>query len=371
MEVKIRFLIRFFLFVGLISIQIGLINYYVDPGNVFSEGRYENRILDTLLSNKNANTQMNYNDRIFQKEFVGSLKKNPEIIILGASKVNQIHKDLFCDYTMINNSLGSAKIEDLLGVYGLYAKRNYFPKEVIFGIEPNYFLELDIPPSWLPLDSSYDLMLKILDSKPIHPIWKEKSSFTWSKIVTLWNWNYFITSIHYLESKIKALVAHRNVKDILGTLTIHNSLGETRNIDGSISHGNEITNVPPNEVNYKAIRILQERLPGMYNKTIDFKRISLFKKFISYLKSKNTRIIFVMCPFHPIVYDKIYTDSGYKSILEIEDYLKVYTLKNGMQIIGSFNPNILKLKDSDFYDGLHLQEKSLNKLLEPITGCIP
>ena len=67
-------------------------------------------------------------------------------------------------------------------------------------------------------------------------------------------------------------------------------------------------------------------------------------------------------PYNPLLYDHFVKKVPIIKSVEIEIY-KVFKDKEDITIIGSFNPNLNGLKNSDFYDQMHLSESGINKLL--------
>ena len=59
---------------------------------------------------------------------------------------------------------------------------------------------------------------------------------------------------------------------------------------------------------------------------------------------------------HPKAYEFIAKQVKYANVFESEDYFKKL-LNKKYKVIGSYNPYNVDLNESDFYDGMHCNEK--------------
>ncbi|MFY4760445.1 hypothetical protein ACOTV0_09420 [Aliarcobacter butzleri] len=85
----------------------------------------------------------------------------------------------------------------------------------------------------------------------------------------------------------------------------------------------------------------------------DLSNIDLFEKFINYLKNNDVNVYFYLPPYNPITYDILVSNEKYKIIEKVEDYLKKFSKKNDIKLVGSYNPHRLNLKNEHFFDGMH------------------
>lgn len=99
------------------------VNYFVDPANLFHSTQYVKGITDYLLEGKNVTGIYNCDDKLLQKYFIKGLKECPDIVVLGPSTTMGINSTFFNNKTLINSSLSSAFLEDILTIYRLYQKK--------------------------------------------------------------------------------------------------------------------------------------------------------------------------------------------------------------------------------------------------------
>jgi hypothetical protein len=68
-----------------IFILIILVNFYVDPANLFNH-KYVSGIIAYINKGYNVTHVSNYDERQFQKKWIDGFIKNPTTIVLGSSK---------------------------------------------------------------------------------------------------------------------------------------------------------------------------------------------------------------------------------------------------------------------------------------------
>ena len=78
-----------------------------------------------------------------------------------------------------------------------------------------------------------------------------------------------------------------------------------------------------------------------------------FENFIAYLKQKGTTVTFVLYPYNPISYNLLIDNKDYVIIRDVEYYLKQFSQKNKIKLLGSYNPHKFNFKSKDFTDGMH------------------
>jgi hypothetical protein len=96
-------------------------------------------------------------------------------------------------------------------------------------------------------------------------------------------------------------------------------------------------------------------------KFIDSKAFTNTIRFIDKLNSKGKCIV-TLFPFHPLFLKVNKDDIRVKNIFSLEQMLKS---KCKSTVLGSYQMENSNIYESDFYDGLHLYEKSVLKLFKP------
>ncbi|MEM9991672.1 MAG: hypothetical protein AAF738_07910, partial [Bacteroidota bacterium] len=90
--------------------------------------------------------------------------------------------------------------------------------------------------------------------------------------------------------------------------------------------------------------------------------ISKFMLLMEDMDKQGVRVAFFLAPYHPIVFDKITKD--YPKVLDSEQFIIDYAKEKSYPVIGSFNPEQTQTEDALFYDGMHLREAGVRKMIK-------
>jgi len=330
------------------------VNCFVDPANLFNSKQYVKGIADYLLEGKNVTGIYNYDYVLLQKYFITGLKECPDIVVLGPSTTMGISSVSFCPKTLINNSVASASLKELLAIYRLYEKKGFKPKKVILGLAPWFLSENNKNEQWKSLSLEYFEMLKELGINN-----KEVSQRTIipGKYNQIFSISYFRASMNFL--------LNRKSKEYFPTDKI---LNEEQTIlkDGSISRNKKERNKTPQQVT-EEVKYSINTIPNFHGldrvNELSELEIKKLEKFIVYLKKQNTEIIFFLPPYHPLVFDYITCKGNHKILIKTEEYYRSLAKKMNIEIFGAFNPERYKLDSSAFYDIVHCREEAIKTML--------
>jgi hypothetical protein len=100
---------------------------------------------------------------------------------------------------------------------------------------------------------------------------------------------------------------------------------------------------------------------------LDQPTMQLLNSFIEYLQKNEIPMMMFLSPYHPKVYEVIKSSTEYLMVAESEKWYRNLAVKHGINILGSFDPKTLNLGDSDFYDGMHLNDQSVRRIFATIT----
>jgi hypothetical protein len=95
--------------------------------------------------------------------------------------------------------------------------------------------------------------------------------------------------------------------------------------------------------------------------SLSSERIALFEKLVNSLKLEGMDVSFFWCPFHPLYYKRV---MDMKGAVKAFEYVDDYARKNNIKIIGSFNPDDVGFKNTDFYDAAHARKEAIDKLFQ-------
>jgi hypothetical protein len=324
------------------------VNYFGDAANLFSDS-YEKTIAENLLSGKNVTNVYNYNERLLQKQLINGSPVCPEVLVIGSSRAMLINSDYFAPRTFFNNSVSGASIEDLLAIFRMVEQKKCVPEKVILCLDPWTLNCKSGQTRWATLsDEYYSMFNTITGSKK-----EVKEAGESSKYIQLVSPSYFKGSLKNLFSSTKPVITKSKVNN-----------APTRLTDGSISYDLKYRSASVAEVQKRAMEYMNNGIYGIE----DFNQLSpeimmTLEKFITYLKTKNIEVLLFLAPYHPKVYEYIAKTGKYAQVIKSEKYFIELSKKCNVNLIGSFDPEILNLDDSYFYDGMHCKESAIEKIL--------
>jgi len=333
------------------------VNYFIDPANIFQNGKYEKGIADLLCDSLNITNIVNYDERLQQKFFI-ECTHQPDLLILGSSRSMLISSDFFENKNIKNNSVSGASIEDYLAIYHLYQRRKMKPKVVLFCLDPWILNDNNGQYRWMSLTDDYFLMYENIegntfgDKKDKFLIKLKNSVNKYYELVSL---SYFQESLSNLELKGRTIYypTKNKVNDTF-----------TKLIDGSICYDKKYRETSDLEVEKEAKKYINSNpIYSLGNFTNLSKRNQVtLEIFLKYLINKHIKIVIFLAPYHPVVYDFFSNSNQYKIVLETESYFEKIATKYDIQIIGSFNPHKYNLINSDFYDGMHCKKSVIERI---------
>ena len=329
-----------------ISIIIAIVNYKVDPANIFTEEAYIDGIAKIIINRHNVSNISNYDERLLLKKIVSNLKFQPDRVILGSSRIMEIGSDFYPTDTVINCGVSHANIYDITALCGILAENKRLPKKLLINLDP-FTLSDKVTNEWLSIASDYKFMLNNM----------QFSNQTEDKSDNLFNDKRFksILSFSYFKESLNFIV-NRNSKmylDIGRSIPYPNG----RFFDGTISYSKAYTN--PDTLAFETIA--KEYAVKNSNGNLDNEKVIILDKLIDYLISKNIIVEFVMIPFHPFYYTTL--NSYHKNeLIEYEKFYINFASKKGIKILGSFNPSKYGLINSNFYDAFHPSKQAIKKI---------
>ena len=329
--------------------------FYVNPDNKFHTETYSKGIAAKLLDHKCITGTVNYEKRVILKYYIKGLTKSPDAVVFGSSRAMMIDSSFFSNHNIfvLNCGVNSATLEDEMALYDMFVKRGWYPKQVILGIDPYYFNDNNPQKLYGPIREYYYDMCNRIGVQIPHD---NELNMKYGLYKDLFNPYYFQKSLLYW-------LGTGNNHSYTVTSNINNDKA-TLLSNGCITYSKEQREWSQTQSDEFARSYLSDEV--VYYK--NFKRISTsisdkLEKFIDYLKSKGVEVYILYEPYHPICYKEFISDPQYKTAVTTENYCRQVAVKKQIHFFGALNPAILGLKNSDFYDGAHLKEEALRKIL--------
>jgi len=298
-------------------------------------------VMAKALSENHAIYSSNINERNFVKNRIIFEKNQPAALVIGSSRIMQASSTV-AEFDLLNLSVSGASVEDLITIWYLSSKK-FSPEYVFIGADPWIFNLNSGQSRWNYLSEDYKNALASLGiNKQINPI-SVKSQSYFSLIA-----NRFYDSVNH--SKI---VAEDDAPSVVDKIRK----------DGSRVYNLSYTNKSADEVERGALNYISYAMNDfIYSYEVE----AILVRFVSELKRENRKVIFVLSPYHPKLFDLMRFES--RNFLEIESKFREIAKSSGVEIIGSYDPNKVGCSFEHFYDGMHPKDKCINKVFSQLKN---
>lgn len=342
-----RFLLNIFLILFPVTLIVTLINYTIDPANIFSTNLYIENIAAILSKGHNVDNVSNYDERLLQEQMIHRLNYTPDVVVLGSSRIMQVGADFFPQKRVLNCGVSHANIKDIYAIVGLLDSMKKMPAEILLNVDPGLICKFSSN-EWESLDIYYKHFISTQ--------FNDKSSNYSGSQYILRKRISSLFSIQYFQSAVLFLSKKRSKKytDVGDRLPVSSG----RLADGTIAYSYEYMHPDTAVIANNAARRGKESGAG----EIDTAQRQLFEKLLDYLKSKNIKVTLCMMPFHPEYY-KATNEYHQQQFINYTLYYKDLAFRKRVPIKGNFDGSAYSISESAFYDDSHSSKESLKKIL--------
>ena len=324
-----------------ILISTGLIISYLSS-NFFganSKNSTEHR-LAKLLINQDAVYSTKMDDRQFIKNRISLENLNPQTLVIGSSRVWQISSDIY-DNELLNLGVAGASLEDHIAIAEM-AIEKFKSKQILLGVDPWLLNKYNFQTRWKSLSNEYKLAIQNI-----------RLSNTKNQVLASTS----INLDYYVHEKILGnIYSFLNIRNLASTVDYDK---DERNFilrDGRLVYGknNRETDIKGQIIKY-----------SMYRYQFSNEFFDIYGKFINYLKNvRKMDVVLVLTPFHQLSYDL--TKKETSVFLELEEKFRALSKREGVRIVGSYDPSKTKCKLTEFYDSLHPKGICMKRIVENI-----
>ena len=343
-----KFILNIIILISPLALLIGLINYFVDPANVFSNGRYENDVAEVLLKGHNIDNLQNCDDRIFLQKMITKSVIQPNVIILGTSRAMEIPSSFFPEKKVLNCGVSHANMNDLLAIIGIFDSIEKFPEEIYIETTP-VFVERSPTEEWASLFAYHQRITKKMNLNLNTGFDNSLFSHLQKKASALFSFQYFQKSVGSF-----GLVFQKKIIDV--ETKIPKKFG--RMSDCSLTYPSSYTH--PDTT--KAIADADIYVSKSIVPEIDTNKLIVLQKLIQYLKKQHVEVYLVNTPFQPDCYKKF--EIKYHPFGRINTQINQLAQAENIKLIGTFNPTDANINRSQFYDQLHCSKSALETIFK-------
>jgi hypothetical protein len=350
-----KWLTRLGLLIFVLLASVCLFNYTVDTVGVFRTSSGLLFAAKSLTCGRVVAGFRNIDERQFQQLIIESDNREIDTIVLGSSRSMELRGRLIEGRTnragFFNHSVSGASLEDFIAIIGLYeSKRGYIPKKIIMGIDPWIFNKNSGQFRWQSIGSFYKTAMIEMYGKEAKIVATPPDIKKYKQLVT---WDYTIANV-----RASLIPSERNLFRIVDTVDTDDYLREP---DGSNHYPYAFKSRKDNIVQKEARTYVK---PPVYSleKFTELSNTQLFENFIQFLRRRDVEINLFLPPYHPLTYKLLVSKDEYKIILDVEKYLRLYSVQHNIKLFGSYDANHCNLNSEDFYDAMHWRDVATKRL---------
>ncbi|PIF05014.1 MAG: hypothetical protein CSA36_08805 [Draconibacterium sp.] len=339
-------ILRVFVVIVLPLALIAGINYGIDPDYLLNR-HYIKPLAKELLSGKMVEGPINVNSRMLKKVWMQNMK-TPEILILGSSRTLGLSQVTYPGKSFFNASVTNCSISDMYGFIGVCIEKGNFPLEVIICADQWLLGNRFVGQNQFDLRAEIAIADNAIDGKSRNRI-KMKQEYFKEKLIQLFSVKYMLRAL-----KIRGKSGLFQVADTVVT-------GKMMFFpDGSRGLPAEMENRTVEAVRKRAISYFYLSNDEKFV-NIEAEKVEQMDRLLGYLKKKNCHVWLYIPPYHPRTWSLLQASDQHAGVFKTDEAYKRLAEKYGFSVVGASNPEVLSLTENDFYDGVHLKSKSLNR----------
>jgi hypothetical protein len=348
-----HFMITFMTLVTFLFLIIASLNYFVDPLNIFSDSDDESleaELARTLAAHQNIVTT-NMDERKFQLYRIKYAELEPEVIIVGASRVLQIGKNTLRKNSL-NLGVSGATIEDHVALLDL-ATTKFKPKMIIIGTDPWIFNSASGQKRWQSLRTEYESAVTKLQPDII--VNQTISTRFYDQLI-----NYAYTK----ESLDELYKRYTSTDDVVVRYVESDAPLQDRDIirkDGSRVYNKNYANRTQEDVVANIDGWIEYSMSSYYDSK---ELLNIFTALLDHY-NKNYEVVLLLSPYHPVAYKKILEKK--QIVVEIENRIRSIASTRGIQVIGSYDPSKNNCSNEEFYDGAHPKDVCMHRIMNKLN----
>ncbi len=353
-------LLKAVLFIPIIIFVIWF-NYTVDPSALFHGDKYELSIANALLDGYSILQYEKLDERQINTLHIANSEEPMSVAIIGSSRGLQIGEDLIENRPFYNYGMISAAFIDYCNLFYTMVKEDRVPDNTVIVLDPWIFYtgpdytdhrsDLEMYQEFLSLGLGMESSYVPPDNTEIYQ--------------ALYSLSHFQATVRYY---LKERQLEEKPQQVIGDLMSFST--ELKKYDGTIVYGEAFRNRTQDEIDFDALSLANIESSSVHAfGELRKDEQEMFIKFIEYILETETNLIFMMTPYHPIVYDKEKELIDIRpGMFQVEDYIHEIGREYDIPVIGSYDPAKVGCDNSDFYDHIHVTAEGISKFIAPLIN---
>jgi hypothetical protein len=345
-----------------LGLFVVLTNYLVDPGNLFGDEEREAGMARGLLGGEAVLANFAFDELRLQQYLAEARRRSPDVLILGSSRAMPLSGRPFGGRDVVNASVSSASLEDLIALFELYEGRHLRPRVLFLGLEA-WALNGSLRNPSVSLEPELQTALRRLgrSSGPDYGSLLFRSSQRWPWL-RLASPAYFQASfLSWLAGggRVPARTGRGSEEGARAAPTEASGLIQP---DGSWEWAPRLAGRGPQEVSRLAATG-GARAPRYLEAPPDRERVELLDAFLRDVKRRGVMVIVWLAPYHPRAYEALVAGEGASGLTRAEGQIRALGEAHGISVLGSYDPNLSGTDGEAFIDSNHLRRESANALV--------
>ncbi len=371
-------------------------NYSIDCSGLYQGDLTTRTIVEYLLEGENVSNFTQMDERAVLSLYTQLIDDEdaPTTIAVGSSRVMQLGEELMGD-DFYNAGMTGADYRDIMNAVYLFDRADILPENIIINIDPwvlrsdaeyldartdvalfNEFcsVALGMSTDYEPVEETEEFMRAdaLVQAFSARFLEEEVSlsdfNITSTTLEALFDPAYFQGNLYYeARTANDDIATTEDGEEIpfvaLTDAEMQNLESETKLSDGTVFYAKSFRESSDDEVLSYAHGQAGTFLRMLQYTELDTEQCAFFEEFIDYLVEKDVNIYFMLSPYHPFTYQyqSAYNMESVSGFFEIEPYLRELAAAYDIPVIGSYDPSVLGLDESDFFDGLHVRDTGIEK----------
>jgi hypothetical protein len=351
-----------------VPLMVLAFNWFVDPVHLRDSAKYEAGIARLILQGSNVTNIYNPNEGAYQEFFIGGLHSRKDVLVLGSSRSKLIRSDLFPGMSFYNNSVSGAGLFDYLALYQMYRQKNLLPSIVVLEMSP-WILMHNHASNWTELNAHRrELQDQALSPTPWPVRQIQSNDAAKLKFSDFLSLGYFQTSFYtWLGHRVDTTKAGTTYRPWDGSTPPQ---GETLLADGSAIYPERVQDADARE-QVLARAIEYGARPISIPDAMDATNEQILNHFLDQLSADGVRVILYLPPYHPRSFAIMTVSPHDRIILDEEVYFRNLARQRGLTLVGSYDPGILSLDETCFYDEMHPTEDAVRQIFQGHVAGLP
>src|SRR5579862_3105289 len=326
-------------------LSVGLVSARAFDPNLNHGG--EMVLARTLTLHRAVRVPSTMEERIFVRDRIQVEDLEPDVIVVGSSRVMQIGDDTLHD-NVLDLAVSGASLEDLVAIADL-ATRKFRPSVMLVGADPWLFNSESGEDHWKALRGEYhDALLSIQTGEGLT--------------------EYRAPAYSSSEDETGLLPSVANRIYLAVNRVTYGAEDDTPGLEAKIRRdGSRVYGTVYASQSQRQIEMGLDGIMGFSMRTYRFSPdlYRTFEAFLVHYRQSKIRVVLILSPYYPQLFQRFASED--RVYLDTETQFRALAKSAGVEIIGSYDPAKVGCNSNDFYDGMHPKATCMERVLRPLS----